>query len=101
MPRLVSRFSETHARKAVEPAASQMAQRMAGKRVDREQNNIDQQYQRAHTHSEFPIEIERLKDVFPQENEEQHREIQKVAMDILQDKRKSRLALIVPLPFGH
>src|ERR1700756_2333228 len=74
---------------------------MAGKRVDRQQNNIDQQYHRANTHSEFPIEIERLKHVLPQENEEQHREIEKITMDVLQDKRKSRLALVISLALAY
>src|SRR5882762_5166243 len=99
MPRLVPRLSETHARKAVELAAGQVAQRMAGKRVSRQENDVDQQYECPYTHSKFPIEIERLKHVFQQKKQEHHSKIQKMAMNFLQEKGKPLLAFIVPLPF--
>ena len=73
---------------------------MAGKRVRRQQNNVDQQHQRAHTHPEFPVKIEREKDVFPQEKQKQHRQIKKISVYVLQNERKSRFALIVSFPFG-
>src|SRR6267154_6014421 len=78
-----------------------MSQGMARQRIDREQNNIDQQHERAQAHSEFPIKVERQKNVLPQENQKQNREIQKISMDVLQNERKSGFALVVPLPFAH
>src|SRR5712664_3441497 len=74
---------------------------MAGKRIRRQENDVDQQHKRAHTHSEFPVKVESLKHVFPQEKQEQHGKIQKISVHILQNKWKFRLALVVPLPFGH
>src|ERR1700756_655144 len=74
---------------------------MARQRIRRQQNDIDQQHQRAHTHSELPVKVESLKHVFPQEKQEQHRQVQKISMDILENERKSRFALVVPIPFAY
>src|SRR5258708_29756418 len=74
---------------------------MARKRGWRQQNDVDQQHQRAHAHPKLPIKIEREKDILPQEKQEQHRKIQKISMEVLQNERKFRLALVVPLPFAY
>src|SRR5260370_10075468 len=74
---------------------------MARQRISGQENDVDQQHQRAHSHSEFPVKVEGLKHVFPQEKQEQDRQIQKISMYVLQNKRKSRFALVVPLPFAH
>src|ERR1700730_1992129 len=74
---------------------------MARQRIRREENDVDQQHQRAHTHSKFPFKIEREEDVFPQKEQEQQRKIQKIPVYVLQNERKFRLALVVPLSFAY
>ena len=75
MPRLVPRFSESRARETIELATSQVAQGMARERVCSQQNDVDQQHERAHAHSELSVKIERLKNVLPQETQEKDCEI--------------------------
>src|SRR5882762_224505 len=78
-----------------------MSQGMARQRISRQQNNIDKQYQRAQAHAEFPVKIEREKNVLPQEDQEQNREVQKIAMNVLQNEWKSRLTFVISFPFAH
>src|SRR5579859_3043660 len=71
---------------------------MARKRVRRQKNDVDQQNQRSHAHSKLSVEKKRLNRVPPQKNQEQHRQIQEIPVQILQNERKLRLTLIIPRP---
>src|ERR1700749_520701 len=67
---------------------------MARERVGREKNDDDEEDERAYAHAEFSIPPERVVRVFPQEREKNDREIQRVAMKVLQDERKLRFAAV-------
>src|SRR5882724_9196837 len=72
-----------------------MAERMAGKRVERKERNVDRQDQRADTNPKMALEKESADGVVPKKNDEQNREIEKIAMDVLEDERKSGFPAIV------
>jgi hypothetical protein len=97
MPRL----SKRGARKAIQLSARQMSQRMARQRVNRQQTDIHQQNQRAHAHAKLTVKKERLDNVFPQESQENDGQVKAIAMQVLQDERKPRLAAIRPLRFAY
>src|SRR6266478_1174223 len=72
-----------------------MTQGVAGKSVKRKKEDIDRQDDRANPDAEMAVEEERTNGVVPKKNDEQNREIEKIAMDILQDKGKRGLAAIL------
>ena len=82
-------------REHVDQAADQMPQRMAAERVAAEQHHVHQQHQRADADAEAVVEPQRLPHVVRQKHHEQQREIQEVAMDVLQDQREVALAPVV------
>src|SRR5207244_1761726 len=75
-------------------SAGQVEHRETGKRVKAKQNHGNEQNQRAHTDSYGAIEEEGANGVTPEKSEENHRDIEKIAMQILQDEGKCRLAAI-------
>src|SRR6266403_1323777 len=87
--------AECGAREAVELASGEVAKRMAGKRVEREQRDVEGEDERADTDAEVAAEKEGANGVVPEKNDEQNRQVKEIAMDILEDKRKSGLAAIV------
>ena len=72
-----------------------MTQGVAGKSVKRKKEDIDRQDDRANPDAEMTVEEERTNGVVPKKNDEQNREIEKIAMDILQDKGKRGLPAIL------
>ncbi len=72
-----------------------MTQRVARKSVERKKSDIDRQNERADADAEMTAEEERPNRVMPKEGDEEDRKIKKVAMDVLQDKGKCRLAAIL------
>src|SRR5205807_4191522 len=73
-----------------------MPQRMAGEQIQGQQNNIDQENERTHGHVKMALIPESLNCVFPEKNNEDDGKVEKIAMQILQDKRKLRFAAILP-----
>src|SRR6266568_76165 len=71
-----------------------MTQRMTCKRVERKQNNIQHQNQRAQSHTEVPIKPKRANGVVPENNQKDQSNVQKVAMQVLQYKRESSFTLV-------
>ena len=76
---------------------TRLSQRMAGKCVDRQQDDVHQHHQRAHADAELPAEIKGHDRVVPEERHEDHRDVKEIAVHILQDERKRRLALILAM----
>src|SRR6267154_885683 len=68
---------------------------MTGKRVERKERNVDRQDERADTNSKMALEKESADGVVPKKNDEQNREIEKVAMDVLEDERKRGFPAII------
>ena len=86
--------AEIHARKTVQLAAEQMAQGVAGEKVERQQNDIDQQYDRTDAHTESIFEEEAMYRVIPEKCQENDRQIHEVSMRVLKNKRKLSLATV-------
>src|SRR5215831_2745837 len=71
-----------------------MPQRVAGERVKRKQRYVQSEDKRANADSELPVEEKRTNGVVPEKAKKKNRQIEKVAMDILQNKRKCGLAAV-------
>src|SRR5262245_34411748 len=74
---------------------------MTGKRVKRQQNHVRQHYERTEADPELvPAQSgwkgKRRERVFPEKNQKQNCEIQKVTVDVLQNERKRRFASVIP-----
>ena len=75
-----------------------MAERVAAERVAAEQHDVDGEHERADADAErfLPVagsvEPHRLPHVLREHEQEQQREVQEVAMDVLQDQRERVLA---------
>src|SRR3981081_46239 len=94
----MTRTCERHARKAVELPPYDVAERMAGQSVSRQQDDVEQQDESADSHSNSSIKNESVQRVAPKKEEKDKPHIQKVAMEILQNKRKPSLAPVTMLP---
>ncbi len=73
-------YAEGSARKAIEFAAGKVAQRVAGKRVEREQDDIRGQDERADADAEVAVEVEGHDSVVPKKQNEHDRHIEKIAV---------------------
>src|SRR5262245_1281094 len=84
------------ARHAVLAAAEQVAQRVTAERVAGDQDDVDRENDAADADAELAIEEERLERVFAEQEDEQQREVERVAMDVL-DQQKRALAAVLAL----
>ena len=87
--------AECRARKTIKFAAGKMTQRVAGKGVEGKKNDVDRQDERADADAEMSAEEERPNGVMPKKRNEENRKIKEVAMNVLQDEGKRRLAAII------
>src|SRR5580658_1075242 len=71
-----------------------MPQRVAGKRVEREQDDVRGQDQTAKPDAKVAVEVEGHDSVVPKKQDEHNCEVEKIAVNILQDERKFRFAPI-------
>ena len=71
---------------------------MARQRISCQKDYVEQKDESADSHSDSPIKKECSERVTPKKEEEDEADIQKVAMEILQNKRKRSLAPITMLP---
>ena len=83
----------------VQIAADQVAAGMARKAVQGQQHRVHQQDDRAQAEHEVPVEDEPLDSVDPQEHDDDQRRPEGVAVDVLDDPRKPRLAFIALAPY--
>src|ERR1051325_7213795 len=72
-----------------------MGQGVARKSIGGQKDYIDEHDQRAEADTKFAIEVESFENVIPEKAEEQDGEIEKIAMNVLQDERKASLTTIV------
>jgi hypothetical protein len=70
---------------------------MAGQGVSRQQDYVEEQDQAADSYPDSSVENESAKCVAPEKEEKDESYIQEVAMEILQNKWKPRLASVVML----
>src|ERR1051326_992553 len=99
-PSAVPRAIEGRAGEAVQLAADQMPQGVAGERIAGEEHDVQQQYQRPYADAEVQPAIgtgehEGANDVIPKESQKNDRTVKKVTMNILQDEREAGFAAIV------
>src|SRR5882724_3577113 len=94
-PAGMARRSEGGAGETIEFAADDVAKRVAGEGVSREKNDVDEHDQSAEADAEFAAEEEGLYGVVPKKADEDDAEIEKIAMNILQDEGKRSFAAIV------
>src|SRR5262249_44748022 len=87
-------LAEGRAREAVEISAREVPQGMARERVERKQDDVGGQHERAETHAEASIKREGADGVDAQKNDEEDSNIEEVAVDVLEDERKLRLAAV-------
>src|SRR5882724_11711757 len=91
----VARNAERGARETIELSADDVTKRVTGKSVGGEENDVDEHDECAEADAEFAAEEEGFGGVVPEEAEKNNREIEEVAMNILQDERERRFAAIV------
>jgi len=87
-------FAEGGARETVEFSTSEMAERVAGKRVQREHDDVDAHDQSAQAYTEMAAEIVGEHGVVPEKPKKYERQIEKIAVNVLEDKGKRRFALV-------
>ena len=84
-----TRCAKRRARKTIQLSAGQMPQGMARQRVDGKQDHIHQQNQRAHADAKLPVKEESADRVVPQKSQKNNRQIQEIAVHILQNERET------------
>src|ERR1700720_1070781 len=93
---------KVHARKAIQLAAQQMAQGVAGEKVERQQNDIDQQYDGTDADTESVFEKEAVYCVIPEKRQEDDRQVHEVAMRVLENEGEFGFASVTaPGFFRH
>src|SRR5580698_546471 len=93
-PRSMSGLAKSGARKTIQLSSGEMPQRVAGKRVERQQNNVRSQDKRAQADAEMPIEVESLYNVVPEKQNEHDCDVEKIAVKVLKDEGKLCFTLI-------
>src|SRR5438046_9329650 len=68
---------------------------MARQQIEREQNNVSQKDQRAHTDEEMAFKPEGANGVIPEEEKEDDRPVQEITVDILENEREPGLAAVI------
>ena len=81
----------TCAREAVDPAADQVAQRVARQREQRQEGRVDDEDHAPEAEPRSALRVERERRVDPQEEQRDEREVQEVAVEVLEDERERRL----------
>src|SRR6266567_7712082 len=71
-----------------------MAQRVTTKRVTAKQDNVNCEHDRPDANSKLVVEPESFPDVVTQDQNENERKIQKIAVHVLHDQRERTLAKI-------
>src|SRR2546425_12231928 len=82
------------AREAVEGPAHQVARRVAGEAVERERSGVDQQHERADPDADAAPEARPLEHVAPEEEEVDERDVERVAVEVLEDEGEGGLAAV-------
>src|SRR4030095_17235366 len=75
-----------------------MSKRMAAKAVTRQQDDVAEQYEAADPGTELSVPVEGNNGVIPQERQHDRGGVEEVSVQVLQDKRETRLAAILVTP---
>src|SRR5215813_6942093 len=93
-PHRVLRARGAAAREAVEPAADEMARRVAREAVARERGRAREQDERADAQAEGETVAHGIHHVPPEKEEVHEGDVEEVAVEILEDQREGRLATV-------
>src|SRR6266446_510176 len=93
-PGCVSWPTKGDAGKAVKLAAHDVPQRVAGECVERKENNVGEQHERAHTDSRMTRKPKRADCVVPKYYQKDQSDIKEIAVQVLQDKGELCLAVV-------
>src|SRR5438477_1690178 len=74
---------------------------MTGEKIQRQQDDVEQQNQGPESNPNSVGKEKSFDRVMPKEDEEDNRQVHEIAMDILQDEGKPRLAGVVALSLRH
>src|SRR6266511_2467805 len=87
---------EAHRRlgEAVDVPAAQVPAGVARQRVQPQEHRVDHQHQRAQAHAPAVTEVEALDAVPQQDDRERQRQVEEVAVDVLEDQRELGLAAV-------
>src|SRR2546430_1329781 len=89
-------------REAVEGPAYQVAGRVAGEAVEGERSGVDQQHERADPDADAAPEARPLEHVAPEEEEVDERDVERIAVEVLEDEGEGGLAAVaVPARLAH
>src|SRR5207244_3028735 len=87
--------AEGRAREAIKLAAGKVTERVAGKRVERKERDIESEDECADANAEAAFEEKRTEGVAPEKRYEENGKVEEVAMHVLQDEGKSCFAAII------
>jgi hypothetical protein len=88
MPSLLTRAAERSARKAVQLPAHNVAKRVAGQGVSRQKNYVEQQDKSSDPYPNSSVKKESAERIAPKKDQEDEPHVEKVAVEILQNKRE-------------
>jgi hypothetical protein len=91
------RTSERYAGKAIQLSSCKVAKRMAGESIHSQKDDVEKQHQSPDSHADSAIKKEGAERISPKKNEEDEANVQKVAVEVLQNKRKRSLTPITVL----
>ena len=95
------RGARARAREAVEPAADQVAHRVAAEREQRQQDAFASSTSEPRPMPNDAVEEERAAGVVPEEAEHDRGQVQEVPVGVLEDERERRLTAVAPLRGAH
>jgi hypothetical protein len=91
----MARACEGPARKAVKLSSYKMAKRVAGERIRGQKGYVEKQNQGSDAYSDSSVKEQSAERVAPKKDEENEPHVQKISMEVLQNKGKRILASIV------
>src|SRR5579862_6520124 len=80
---------------AVLAAADQVAERVAAERVAGDQDDVDRQDQRADADAEVAVHEEAVDRVLGEDHDEREREVERVAVQVLEDEQRGLAAVLL------
>src|ERR1051326_4734011 len=94
LPHRVTSAGAGAAREAVELPADQMAGGVAGEAVEREGRRVGEDHERPDADPERAREAGRAPHVVPEEHEVHRRDVEEIAVEVLEDQREGGLAAV-------
>src|SRR5262249_1503696 len=98
VPKLVAEHAQGSLGVAVDPAAYEGTERVAWERVQAQEGAIEKQHDGPAPHPAFPVPVERLGEGVPAKDEEQEREVHRVAVQVLEQEQLTLAVVVAWVP---